>query len=119
MRMKIDYLKRSKERIRELESDIECLSKRVPPIEKKVPGRRFENEIEGLRKEIKELERNVGEMAVSDSDSWDWTLEIEDTEWLFKVLKERIKKAKKALEENKGEAVASENSELTENKTKG
>jgi len=119
IRMKIDYLKRSKERIRELESDIECLCKRVPSIEKGAPERRIRREIDRLRNEVKELELNIGEMAVSDSDSWEWTLEIEDTEWLFKVLREHINQAKTGLEENKGEGLASEDSELTKTKTKG
>ena len=83
IRMKIDYLRRSKERLRELESDIDCLIKNVPSTEKAVAERRFRSEIEDLRKEVGELELDVAEMSVSNSDSWEWALEIENTEWLF------------------------------------
>ncbi len=55
-RMKIDYLRRSKERLRELESDIDCLIENVPSTEKAVTERRFRSEIEDLRKEVGELE---------------------------------------------------------------
>ncbi len=117
--LKIDYLKRSKERIRALESDIECLSKRVPEMEKGEPESRCGSRIENLRGEIDALEWNVGEMAVSHSDSWEWTLEIEDTEWLFKVLKEHVDRARTVWKENKNDALAGENSELTETEVKG
>ncbi len=55
-------------------------------------------------------------MSVSNSDSWEWALEIENTEWLFKVPKERVDQAKKVFEENKSEALAGVNSELVETK---
>jgi hypothetical protein len=58
-------------------------------------------------------------MSVSNSDSWEWALEIENTEWLFKVLKERVDQAKEIMEENKSEMLAGANSELVETKTKG
>jgi prefoldin subunit 5 len=119
IRMKIDYLRRSKERLRELESDIDCLIENVPSTEKAVTERRFRSEIEDLRKEVEELELDVAEMSVSNSDSWEWALEIENTEWLFKVLKERVDQAKEIMEENKSEVLAGANSELVETKTKG
>jgi hypothetical protein len=119
IRMKIDYLRRSKERLRELESDIGCLIENVPSMEKEVTEKRFRSEIEVLKKEVEELELDVAEMSVSNSDSWEWALEIENTEWLFKVLKERVDQAKEIMEENKSEVLAGANSELVETKTKG
>lgn len=86
---------------------------------KAVTERRFRSEIEDLRKEVGELELDVAEMSVSNSDSWEWALEIENTEWLFKVLKERVDQAKEIMEENKSEMLAGANSELVETKTKG
>ena len=44
----------------------------------------------GQRKEVEELELDVAEMSVSNSVLWEWALEIENTEWLFKVPKERF-----------------------------
>ncbi len=119
IRMKIDYLRRSKERLRELELDIGCLIENVPSMEKEVTEKRFRSEIEVLKKEVEELELDVAEMSVSNSDSWEWALEIENTEWLFKVLKERVDQAKKVFEENKSEVLAGVNSELVETKMKG
>jgi hypothetical protein len=119
IRMKIDYLRRSKERVRELELDIGCLIENVPSMEKEVTEKRFRSEIEVLKKEVEELELDVAEMSVSNSDSWEWALEIENTEWLFKVLKERVDQAKKVFEENKSEVLAGVNSELVETKMKG
>ena len=117
--MKIDYLRLSKERLRELESDIDCLIENVPSMEKEVTEKRLRSEIEDLQKEVKELELDVAEMSASNWDSQKWALEIEDTEWLFKVLKKRVDRAKKVLEENKSEMLAGKNSELVETKTKG
>ena len=119
IRMKIDYLRRSEERLRELELDIGCLIENVPSMEKEVTEKRFRSEIEVLKKEVEELELDVAEMSVSNSDSWEWALEIENTEWLFKVLKERVDQAKEIMEENKSEVLAGANSELVETKTKG
>ena len=119
IRMKIDYLRRSEERLRELELDIGCLIENVPSMEKEVTEKRFRSEIEVLKKEVEELELDVAEMSVSNSDSWEWALEIENTEWLFKVLKERVDQAKKVFEENKSEVLAGVNSELVETKMKG
>ena len=79
IRMKIDYLRRSKERVRELELDIGCLIENVPSMEKEVTEKRFRSEIEVLKKEVEELELDVAEMSVSNSDSWEWALEIENT----------------------------------------
>lgn len=65
--MKIDYLRLSKERLRELESDIDCLIENVPSMEKEVTEKRLRSEIEDLQKEVKELELDVAEISAS---SW-------------------------------------------------
>ena len=67
--MKIDYLRRSKERLRELESDIDCLIENVPSMEKEVTEKLLRSEIEDLQKEVKELELDVAEMSASNWDS--------------------------------------------------
>lgn len=118
-RMKVDFIKKSKGRIRELESEIEILGEWVPFIEDEKSARDFSELVRGMNEDAKKLEMSVAELGVSDSESWEWTLEIEDTEWLFKVLKERIDQAKRILEENKNEKIASKNGEIAETTMKG
>lgn len=117
--MKDDYLKRSRERIHELESEIEFLSESVPSIESRMPARKLSELVSGLNEGAKELEINVAEMGVSNSESWEWTLEIEDTEWLFKVLKKRIDQVKRVLEENNMKNSLGATGEKSKTKMKG
>ena len=51
--MKIDYLRRSKERLRELESDIDCLIENVPSMEKEVTENGLEAKLRIYRKKSK------------------------------------------------------------------
>jgi len=98
-RLKTDYIDRSQRRIYQLGSEIERVEQQLSLIEKREQRKECGELLDDLKKGTLELEASIGEMGSDQSESWDWTLEIEDTESLFDTLSRRVRMAKEIIED--------------------
>lgn len=118
-RLKIDYLERSRERMSELLGEIDRMGESVPLLENREAVEGCNHMIEELKENAIELDMKLSELGISNTDSWEWALEIEDAEWIFKFLTERIYRAKRVLKENNSKTIANKFGEKVETNKKG
>ncbi len=100
-RLKDEYLRRSEERIQRIGTEINRIENQVPLLEKTAPRAECQDLLEDLKHGANALEGSVKEMGAARSENWEWALGIEDTEWLFRSLNERVRAVREILEESR------------------
>lgn len=95
-----EYVSQSRRRIQELDTEIQGIENRISRIEQAETCAECTGLLDELKSEARSLATSVNDLISLRSESWDWALEIEDTEMLFNALRRHVREARKVLDNN-------------------